>query len=111
MADETTKITTGRLRHFDRAIREKWNKYTWSGLAVLLAGLLVLIINMTFFKTAYPTNMLLIGLGILLIIIGVIRILIGFITPATPLDTISAPAVDMDTALQQELMRPDPGTE
>ena len=111
MADEMTKITTGRLRHFDRAVRVKWNKYTWSGLAVLLVGLLVLIINMTFFKTAYPTNMLLIGLGILLIIIGVIRILIGFITPATPLDTTPAPVVELEQALHEEVLHIDPGAE
>jgi protein-S-isoprenylcysteine O-methyltransferase Ste14 len=111
MADEMTKITTGRLRRFDRAVREKWNKYTWSGLAALLVGLLVLVINMTFVKAkaVYPTNMLLIGLGILLIIIGVIRILIGFITPATPLDTI--PVVDQDEALQQEILQTEPGTD
>jgi hypothetical protein len=88
MADDVSRINTGRLRLFDRAVRGKSNKYTWSGLATLVVGLLILLVRMAFISAGYPLNVLIIGLGILLMLIGVIRLLIGFISPATPLDII-----------------------
>ncbi len=104
MADDMPPINTGRLKLFDYAVRRKWNKYTWSGLVVLIVGLLVLVISMTI-RIAYPVNVLLTGLGVLLMIIGIIRILIGFINPATPLDMVPA-APDQEEALLQEIASP-----
>ena len=94
MADDTTRITTGRLKSFDRAVRGKWNKYSGSGIAILVAGVIVLLIKMALVQLSYPFNMLLVGLGVLLIIIGVIRLLIGLINPATPLDIVPVEEIE-----------------
>lgn len=112
MADDTSNITTGRLRRFDRAVRAKWNKYIWSGIAIIIVGLLVLILTTALVEIGKAMNILLLGLGILLIIIGIIRLLIGIINPASPLDIAQIPVEEPERSLHQDILPPlDPASE
>ncbi len=66
----------------DRAIKRKWNRFTWSGLLILGVGLVVIAIGVALNTGAY----LIIGLGAIIVIVGIVRILIGLINPLAPAD-------------------------
>lgn len=70
----------------DRAIWRKWNKFTWSGLILILVGLLLIGWGLALNLGPYSIAGILIGLGAIIIIVGIIRVLIGIINPLSPTD-------------------------
>ncbi len=73
-----------RMRRLQRAERSKWNKYLWSGLLLVLGGLLLIGVGTLLHNGAYSTEGLLIGIGALVVLAGIIRTLIGVINPSSP---------------------------
>ncbi len=73
-----------RMRRLQRAEKSKWNKYIWSGLLLVLGGLLLIGVGTLLHTGAYSTEGLLIGIGALVVLAGIIRALIGVINPASP---------------------------
>ena len=70
----------------DRAVRLKWNKYTWSGLIVIGIGCLLIAIGLLLNTGAYSAEGLLLGFGAIVVFIGIVRIFIGLINPLAPGD-------------------------
>jgi uncharacterized membrane protein HdeD (DUF308 family) len=85
MADDRANIVE-QTEVLEKAVRRKWNRYTWSGLVIILVGLIMIISGVALNTGAYSAEGLLIGFGALVVIAGIIRILIGVINPATPED-------------------------
>jgi len=73
-----------RMRRLRRAEASKWNKYLWSGLLLILGGLLLVGIGTLLHTGAYSTQGLLTGTGALVVLAGIIRTLIGVINPSSP---------------------------
>ena len=70
----------------DRAIWRKWNKFTWSGLLLILVGLILIGGGLALNMSPYSIAGIIIGIGAIVIIIGIIRLLIGLINPLSPTD-------------------------
>jgi len=73
-----------RMRRLSRAEKSKWNKYTWSGLLIILVGLVLIFVGMGLNTGAYSSEGLAIGFGALIVLAGIIRALIGVINPSSP---------------------------
>ncbi len=73
-----------RMRRLRRAEQSKWNKYTWSGLLIILVGLVLILVGTGLRTGAYSSEGLLIGFGALIVLAGIIRTLIGVINPSSP---------------------------
>ena len=91
----------------DRANRKKWNRFTWSGLIILLVGLLLVIYGVQFMRSAYSAEVLVVGAGVIIVIVGIIRVLIGIINPALPSDLY--PIIEAEQP-QPDLMEQEPET-
>ena len=79
-----------RFKYLDEAARRKFIRFFWSGLAIIVLGI-VLIAYGLISGTGYPSENLLIGSGAIIVVVGLIRVLIGFIHPSTP-DELPPPA-------------------
>ncbi len=77
-----------RMNRLRRAEKSKSNKYTWSGLLIMLAGVVLIILGVGLRTGAYGSEGLLIGFGGLIVLGGIIRTLIGVINPSSPDDLI-----------------------
>ena len=91
MAEQNVKTPrrtrTSRLRAFNRARWMKMSRYTVSGLAFIIAGLVVVIFGILLYTASYyQAGFLIGGVGVIIVIVGVVRLLIGFINPASPED-------------------------
>ncbi len=73
-----------RLRRLQTAERIKWNKYTWSGLIIVLVGLALIGFGLSLRTGAASGEGIAIGFGFLIILAGIIRVLIGVINPSSP---------------------------
>lgn len=70
----------------DRAISRKGNKFTWSGLILILVGLVLIGGGLALNMSPYSIEGIIIGVGAIVILIGIIRLLIGLINPLSPAD-------------------------
>lgn len=87
----------------ERAVRWKLNKFTWSGLIILVVGILIVAVSPQLFVGNFSGEALFIGLGVIFIIVGIIRILIGVINPRAPIDLKPLePTLDDDLFKQEE---------
>ncbi len=77
-----------RMRRLRQASDWKWNKYTWSGLLIILVGLVLILVGVGLRTGASGSEGLLIGFGALIVLGGIIRALIGVISPSSPDDLI-----------------------
>ncbi len=84
MATKQRVSLAQRMRRLRRAEQSKWNKYTWSGLLIILVGLVLILVGMGLRTGAYSGEGLLIGFGALIVLAGIIRTLIGVINPSSP---------------------------
>ncbi len=73
-----------RMKRLRRAEDWKLNKYTWSGLAIILVGLVLIFVGVGLHTGAYGSEGLLIGFGALIVLAGILRALIGVINPSSP---------------------------
>ncbi len=113
MADPNVNIPRrtriGRLRTFDRARWLKTSRYTVSGLAFIIAGLVVVILGIFLYTASYyQAGFLVGGMGVIIVIIGIVRLLIGFINPASPEDLRPLEAREEETNDDAEVV--DDGT-
>lgn len=83
MAKQRTGLAR-RMRRLQTAERIKWNKYTWSGLVLVLVGLALIGFGLSLNTGAYSGEGLAVGFGFLIILAGIIRALIGVINPSSP---------------------------
>ena len=109
MADQNVKAPqrtrTGRLRAFDRARWMKMSRYTVSGLASIIAGLVVIILGILLYTASYyQAGFLIGGFGVIIVIIGIVRLLIGFINPAIPEDLTPLETREDDTTDETEVV-------
>ncbi len=84
MATKQRVSLAQRMRRLRRAEQSKWNKYTWSGLLIILVGLVLISVGTELGTGAYSSEGLLIGFGALIVLAGIIRTLIGVINPSSP---------------------------
>ena len=84
MATKQRVSLAQRMRRLRRAEQGKWNRYTWSGLLIILVGLVLIFVGMGLNTGAYSSEGLLIGFGALIVLAGIIRTLIGVINPSSP---------------------------
>ena len=84
MATKQRVSLAQRMRRLRRAEDWKLNKYTWSGLAIILVGLVLIFIGIGLGTGAYSTEGLAIGFGALIVLAGILRALIGVINPSSP---------------------------
>ena len=84
MATKQPVSLAQRMRRLRRAEKSKWNKYTWSGLLIILVGLVLIFVGMEMGTGAYSSEGLAIGFGALIVLAGIIRTLIGVINPSSP---------------------------
>ncbi|GAC1464433.1 MAG: hypothetical protein PVS3B3_37100 [Ktedonobacteraceae bacterium] len=84
MATKQRVSLAQRFRRLRRAEQSKWNKYTWSGLLIIIAGLILIFVGMGLGTGAYSSEGLAIGFGALIVLAGIIRTLIGVINPSSP---------------------------
>lgn len=88
MADSKGDIDLVEQTHLlDRAIWRKWNKFTWSGILLIVLGLACIGVALTLNLGPYSIAGLIAGVGVIMAITGIIRLLIGLINPLTPKDT------------------------
>lgn len=74
-----------RFRRLQRAEKSKWNKFTWSGLLIILAGLILIFVGMSLRTGADASwGYVAMGIGVLVVLGGIIRTLIGVINPSSP---------------------------
>lgn len=85
MAEDRANIVE-QTEIMEKAVRRKWNKYIWSGLVIIIVGLIMIIVGVGLNTGAYSSEGLLIGFGALVVIAGIIRLLIGVINPSSPED-------------------------
>jgi len=62
----------------------KKRKFTWSGISVIIFGLLLIGLGLLLHTGVYSAEGLIVGIGVIVIIIGILRILIGLIKPIAP---------------------------
>ena len=62
----------------------KKRKFTWSGILVIIFGLLLIGLGLLLHTGVYSAESLIVGIGVIVIIIGILRILIGLIRPIAP---------------------------
>lgn len=74
-----------RFRRLQRAEKSKWNKFTWSGLLIILVGLILIFVGISL-RTGGDANLgfVAMGVGVLVVLGGIIRTLIGVINPSSP---------------------------
>ena len=84
MATKQRVSLAQRMRRLRRAEKSKWNRYTWSGLLIILVGLVLIFVGTALNTGAYSSEGLLIGFGALIVLAGIIRTLIGVINPSSP---------------------------
>lgn len=85
MADPKVDIVE-QTQILNQAISRKWNKFTWSGLALVGIGLIVIAIGLLLQMGPYSPEGLVVGVGVIIILIGIVRLLIGLINPLAPSD-------------------------
>src|SRR5690349_19798278 len=78
------------FRLLDEAAQRKLIKFAWSGLLIVIFGLVLIVLGIRLNTGAYSTEGLLIGFGAIAVLIGIVRVLIGFINPMTPTDLTGA---------------------
>lgn len=88
MATKQRATLAQRMKRLRRAEDWKLNKYTWSGLLIIIVGLVLIFVGRGLNTGAYSSEGLLIGLGALVVLGGIIRALIGIINPSSPVDLI-----------------------
>lgn len=74
----------GRFRQMDEAAHRKFIRFVWSGLAIMVLGLILIAYGSSLGTGAYSAEGLLVGFGGIAVIVGFIRVLIGFISPSSP---------------------------
>ncbi len=62
----------------------KMRKFTWSGLLLMVIGVVLIAIGLLLNSGFYSVETLLVGVGGLVVVIGILRILIGLIRPIVP---------------------------
>lgn len=62
----------------------KKRKFTWSGISVIIFGLLLIGLGLLLHMGVYSAEGLLVGIGVIAVIIGILRVLIGLIRPIAP---------------------------
>jgi uncharacterized membrane protein YcjF (UPF0283 family) len=62
----------------------KKRKFTWSGLVLIVIGLVVIASGLQLHTGVYSVEGLIVGIGVIVIIVGILRILIGLIKPIVP---------------------------
>ena len=75
-----------RMRTLRRAEQSKWNRFTWSGLLLIIIGFALIGYGISLHTGAYSGEGIAVGFGALIVIAGIIRLLIGVINPASPDD-------------------------
>ena len=74
-----------RFRRLQRAEKSKWNKFTWSGLLIILAGLILVSVGVSLRAGGSSSwGFVAMGIGVLVVLGGIIRTLIGVINPSSP---------------------------
>lgn len=73
----------------EKAKTRKWNRFVWSGLVILVIGIILVMIgfDLNTGVNTFSSESLLIGIGAIIALVGIIRILIGIINPSIPADT------------------------
>jgi uncharacterized membrane protein HdeD (DUF308 family) len=74
------------MRLLRRAERVKWNRFTISGLVLIIVGIALISYGLYLNTGAYSAEGIDLGIGALIVIAGIIRILIGVINPTLPED-------------------------
>jgi len=90
------------MKRLKKAEQSKWNRYTWSGLLLVLVGFMLISIGLSLHTGAYSSEGLAIGIGALVILAGIIRALIGVINPALPEDLLPYEAQEQRDAERGE---------
>jgi hypothetical protein len=62
----------------------KKRKFTRSGMAVILAGIIIIVVGLLFHSGAYSIGGFMVGVGVIVVIVGICRFLIGLIKPIVP---------------------------
>ncbi len=62
----------------------KKRKFTWSGIYVIVVGLLMIAFGLMLRTGVYSAEGLIVGIGVIVVIIGILRFLIGLIKPIVP---------------------------
>ncbi len=85
MATKQRVSLAQRFKRLQRAEKSKWNKFTWSGLLIILVGLILIFVGISL-RTGGSTNwgFAAMGIGGLVVLGGIIRTLIGVINPSSP---------------------------
>ncbi|GAC1357062.1 MAG: hypothetical protein NVS4B11_13420 [Ktedonobacteraceae bacterium] len=102
MATKRRVSLAQRMRRLQRAEQSKWNKYTWSGLLIVLVGLVLIGYGLSLHTGAYSGEGLAVGIGALVVLAGIIRTLIGFINPSSPEELIPYEEQDAREAEREE---------
>ena len=62
----------------------KKRKFTRSGMIVILTGIILIALGLSFHSGAYSIGGLVVGVGVIVVIVGICRFLIGLIKPIVP---------------------------
>ncbi|MBV8695778.1 MAG: hypothetical protein JO183_09865 [Ktedonobacteraceae bacterium] len=93
-----------RFRLLRRATRIKGQRFTWSGLILIVVGIAVINFGLALATGANSVEGLLLGAGAILALVGILRVLIGVINPATPQDLDSATEVTEEPKTVEEVV-------
>src|SRR5690348_13429287 len=62
----------------------KKRKFTRSGMIVILTGIILIALGLSFHSGAYSIGGFVVGVGVIVVIVGICRFLIGLIKPIVP---------------------------
>src|SRR5437764_12982031 len=62
----------------------KKRKFTRSGMIVILTGIILIALGLSFHSGAYSIGGFIVGVGVIVVIVGICRFLIGLIKPIVP---------------------------
>ena len=62
----------------------KKRKFTRSGMRVILTGIILIALGLSFHSGAYSIGGFIVGVGVIVVIVGICRFLIGLIKPIVP---------------------------
>src|SRR5690349_22291926 len=91
-----------RFRQMDKAAQRKLIKFIWSGLLIIVLGLVLIVVGLDLNTGAYSAEGLLAGFGAIAVIVGIIRLLIGFIRPLSPTE-LDAMVVEEEIRAESDL--------
>jgi hypothetical protein len=92
-----------RFRQVDKAAQRKLIKFVWSGLLIVVIGLVMIVVGLDLNTGAYSAEGLLIGFGAIAVIVGIIRLLIGFIRPLSPTDLDTMEIIEEEKQVEPDL--------